>query len=128
MNGVLYWKYPGGKLLNCFVEGGVEKVMTYFHKGDCGDHLYWKTTANQILRAGFYWPTLFSNVYKIVNSCHECQIFQGKRKLLPFPLKPIKAQEPFQQWGLDCIGQIHPPASSLTQMDSHFYRLFYQMD
>ena len=40
LNGVLYWKDPGGVLLNCLVEGEVEKVMTYFHNGDCGGHLY----------------------------------------------------------------------------------------
>eukprot|EP00253_Pinus_taeda_P024455 PITA_24455 len=51
--------------------------------------------------------------YKIVASCHECQIFQGKRKLQPLPLKPIEVSAPFQQWGLDFIGEIHP--SSLVQ-------------
>ena len=80
----------------CLVEGEVDKVMTNFHKGDCGGHLYWKTTENKILKAGFYCPTLFSDVYKTINSCHECQIFQGKRKLLPLPLKPIEVKAPFQ--------------------------------
>jgi transposase InsO family protein len=45
-------------------------------------------------------------------SCHECQIFQGKRKLLPLPLQPISVQAPFQQWGLDFIGEIHPSSSA----------------
>ena len=89
LNNVLYWKDMGGVLLNCLVEGEVEKVMSDFHKGDYGGHVYWKTIANKILRAGFYWPSLFSDVYKMVMSYHECQIFQGKRKLLPFPLKLI---------------------------------------
>ena len=30
------------------------KVMQEFHARDCGGHLYWKTTAEKILRAGFY--------------------------------------------------------------------------
>ena len=50
---------------------------------------------------------------KFVVSCHKCQIFEGKRKLLPLPLKPISTEKPFQQWGLDFIGEIHP--SSLGQ-------------
>ena len=59
----------------------------------------------------FYWPTLFSDVYKEVSTCHQCQIFEGKRKLLSFPLKPISVEAPFQQWGLDFIGEINPTSS-----------------
>ena len=39
-------------------------------------------------------------------------ITHGKRKLLPFPLKPIEVQVSFQQGGLDLIGGIHPPSSA----------------
>ena len=67
----------------------------------------------KVLRAGYYWPTLFSDLYKIITNCHECQVFQGKRKLLPLPLKLIVVNAPFQQWGLDFIGKIHP--TSLAQ-------------
>ena len=70
--------------------------MQEFHKGECGGNLYWKTTTHKILRDGFYWPTLFSDTYKEVSSCHECHFFKGKRKLLPLPLKPISIEYPFQ--------------------------------
>ena len=30
----------------------------------------------------------------------------------PLPLKPIEVSAPFQQWGLDFIGKIHPASSS----------------
>lgn len=70
--------------------------MTDFQKGDCGGHLFWKNTTKKILRAGFYWPTNFVDVYKIVMSCHEYQIFQGKIKLLPFPLWLVSISTPFQ--------------------------------
>jgi hypothetical protein len=66
---------------------------------------------NKILRAGFYWPTIFADVYKGVTTCHECQVFEGKRKLFPFPLNPISVEAPFQQWGLDFIGEINPTSS-----------------
>ena len=45
-------------------------------------------------------------------TCHKCQIFEGKRKLLPLPLQPISVEAPFQQWGLDFIGEIHPASST----------------
>jgi len=47
-----------------------------------------------------------------VTSCHKCQIFEGKKKLLPLPLKPISTKLPFQKWGLDFIGEIHPLSST----------------
>ena len=51
---VLYWKYAGGILLKCLLKDDAEKIMQEFHEGDCGGHLYWKTTANKILKVGFY--------------------------------------------------------------------------
>ena len=51
LNNSLYWKDPGGVLLNFLVEEEAKKVMEDFHKGDCGGHLFWKTTGKKILRA-----------------------------------------------------------------------------
>ena len=107
----LFWKYAGGILLNCLHEEEADKVIDEFHKGDCGGHQYWKATANKILRAGYFWQTMFRDIYKKVATCHECQVFEGKRKLVPFRLVPIYVEAPFQQWGLDFIGEIHPPSS-----------------
>eukprot|EP00253_Pinus_taeda_P003272 PITA_03272 len=44
-------------------------------------------------------------------SCDWCQIFEGKQQLKSLPLKPIHASGPFQQWGLDFIGEINPHSS-----------------
>eukprot|EP00253_Pinus_taeda_P027313 PITA_27313 len=51
LKSTLYWKDPGGILLNCLVEEEAKRAVEDFHKGDCGGHLFWKTTANKILRA-----------------------------------------------------------------------------
>eukprot|EP00253_Pinus_taeda_P011732 PITA_11732 len=106
-----YFWDPGGILLNCLTEEEAKQVMSDFHKGYCGGHLFWKTVTNKILRARYNWPTLFADVYKTVTSCHECQIFQGRRKLRPLPPKLVEVSAPFQQWGLDFIGEIHPTSS-----------------
>lgn len=70
LDNALYWKDPRGVLLNCLVESEAKEVMNDFNKCDCGGHRFWKTTAHKILRANFYWLSLFSNVYKIVMNCH----------------------------------------------------------
>lgn len=62
MGGNFLWKNHEGILLNCLIESETNKIMEEFHAGDCGGHLYWKSTVDKILRAGYYWPTLFSDV------------------------------------------------------------------
>jgi hypothetical protein len=64
LEGNLYWKDPAGILLNCLLKDEADKVLQEFHAGECGGHLNWKVTANKILRAGFYWPTLFADVHQ----------------------------------------------------------------
>ncbi len=81
IDNALFWRNHGGILLNCLLKGESDKVLQEFHEGDCGGHLYWKTTTDKILRASFYWPTLFTDVKKFVTTCHKCQIFEGKEKL-----------------------------------------------
>ena len=54
---------------------------------------------------------MFKDVYKKIVACHECQIFYGKKKLGPLPLMPNYVEAPFQPWGLDFIGEIHPSSS-----------------
>ena len=72
INQYLYWKDLGGVLLNYLLENEAQCTVKEFHKGDCGGHHSWKVTANKILRAGYYWPTLFSDVYKETSMCHQC--------------------------------------------------------
>jgi hypothetical protein len=107
----LYWKDPLGVFLRCLNPQEAQKVMFDFHSGLCGGHHFWKTTAHKILRAGYYWPTLFTDVCRGIRACIKCQKFSGKQQLKSLPLKPVVVSTPFQQWGLDFIGEIHPPSS-----------------
>lgn len=106
-----FWKDSGGILLKCLIEEEADNVIDEFHKGNCGGHHYWKATLNKILRSGYFWPTMFRDTYKKITTCHECEVFEGKTKLMPLPLVPIYVEAPFQQWILDFIGKIHPPSS-----------------
>jgi ribonuclease HI len=108
---ILYWKDPLGVLLKCISPPEAEKVVAEFHSGLCGGHHFWRATAHKILRAGYYWPTMFADVCKRVRACINCQKFAGKQQLRSLPLKPVVVSGPFQQWGLDFIGEIHPPSS-----------------
>ena len=39
-------------------------------------------------------------------------MFTGKKKLAALPLKPVVIETPFQQWGLDFIGQFKDNSSN----------------
>jgi hypothetical protein len=81
VNELLYWKDSRGILLSCLIEEEEKNTIREFHKGDCGGHHYWKMIVHKILRADFYWPSIFPDVYKEVSKFHECQIFNGKGQL-----------------------------------------------
>jgi hypothetical protein len=85
--------------------------MTDFHDSLCGGHHFWRTVAYNILKVGYFWPSLFTDVCENIRACVKCQKFFGKQQLKFFPLKPVVASRPFQQWGLDFIGEIHPTSS-----------------
>ena len=110
-NGQLYWRDPSGTLLLCLTENEVESIMIEFHEGICGGHYSWRAIAHKILKASFYWPKLFGDVFARVRACDKCQKFAEKHKSAPFPLIPVHVDEPFKQWGIDFIGEIHPPSS-----------------
>jgi hypothetical protein len=88
-------------LLKCIDKDESNRVMNDLHKGVCGGHQYWKETTFKILRVGYYWPTLFSDVFANIKACEKCQMFAGKIKLLSVYLNTIISNGPFQQWGLN---------------------------
>lgn len=112
INANLYWKDPLNILLLCLKISEIEGIIDQFHIGFCGGHYSWREIAYKILRAGFYWPTLFLQVGEKVRSCVPCQMFAGKQKLAALPLIPIIISTPFLQWGLYFIGEIHSTSNN----------------
>jgi hypothetical protein len=108
---MLYWKDPLGVLLKCMSPQEAEMIVAEFHSGLCGGHHFWKATTHKILRAGYYWLIVFTDICKKVRARIKCQKFAGKKQLKSLPLNPVVVSGPFQQWGLDFIGEIHPASS-----------------
>jgi hypothetical protein len=111
LNHNLHWRDLDGILLKCLDENEAKQVIIDIHRGICGGHQHWKDTTLKILREGYYWRTLFYDVFTIVRVCNESQNFASKHKLLSLPLKPIITSGPFQQWGLYFISEINTPFS-----------------
>jgi hypothetical protein len=108
---ILYWKDPLGVLLRCLDLKEAQKTMTDFHENLCGGHHLLMTASYNILRVGYFWPNLFIDVFKNIRFCIKCQKFLGKKQPEYFPLNHVVVSGPFQQWGREFIGEIHPTSS-----------------
>lgn len=108
----LGWRNPDGVILRCVNPEESKKLISELHDGFCGGHYAPKTTASKIMRAGYYWPTIYKDVYKYVRTCNICQTFARRPKLPALPLQPVIVEAPFQQWGLDFIGKFKENSSN----------------
>ena len=71
------------------------------HGGACGGHLSGLSTAQKILRTGYFWLSIFKDCVNAVKKCHPCQVFTRNMHLCPAPLHPIITASPFTKWGID---------------------------
>jgi hypothetical protein len=98
-------------LLRCLEKQEADKVLFELHDGPTGGHFRGDTTAHKILRAGYYWSTLFKDSHAYVRKCKICQTSSSQDKKPALPLQPVIIEQPFEQWGLDIIGEIIPNSS-----------------
>ena len=69
------------------------------HGGACGGHLSGLSTSQKILRAGYFWPSIFKYCVNVVKKCHPCQVFARNMRSHPASLHPIVTAGPFTKWG-----------------------------
>eukprot|EP00253_Pinus_taeda_P035312 PITA_35312 len=90
-------------LRRCLTHEEAERVLNHCHSGACGGHMSCYATAQKILRAGYFWPSIFKDCILAVRSYHECQIFQRKMRAPTAPLHPVVTVGPFAKWGIDYV-------------------------
>jgi hypothetical protein len=111
VNGILLRKNYDDMLVSCLENSDAEKVLSKLHDGPTGGHFGGDTTEHKILRAGYYWPIMFKDAHAYAISCEICQKIIGRENKPAFLLQPVSVDYPFQQWGLDIIGEIDPNSS-----------------
>eukprot|EP00253_Pinus_taeda_P028317 PITA_28317 len=111
INDVLFKRNYDSILLRCLEKTKAEKVLQELHDGPAGGHYAGDATTHKILRAGYYWPTLFKESHSYVRKCQIYQTTAGRQRKLSMPLQPVNIDQPFSQWGLDIIGEIVPHSS-----------------
>ena len=106
------FKYcPDQLMRRCVSNDDQIGVLTFCHSEACGGHFSTRKTADKILQADFYWPTLFKDFFGFCKTCARCQQLEGggviKRNMMP--LTPILIIEIFDCWGLDFMGPFPSP-------------------
>eukprot|EP00253_Pinus_taeda_P016803 PITA_16803 len=90
-------------LCRCLTFEEAERVLNDCHSGACGGHMSGYATTQKILRAGYFWPSIFKDCILAIRSCHECQIYQRKLRAPAAPLHPVVTVGPFAKWGIDYV-------------------------
>ena len=57
-----------------------------------------------MLDSGFYWPTIFKDVYLFCKSCDRCQRTGNLGARNQMPQTPILTVKIFDVWGMDFMG------------------------
>jgi hypothetical protein len=119
---VLFHVNYDGIHLRCLEHEDADKVLKELHDGPTGGHFVGNIIAHKILRVDYYWPTMFRDTHTYARNCKTCQMSVGREKRVVVPLQPVAISKPFEQWGLDFIGEITSISSQtnryiLTTMD-----------
>ena len=58
IQGTLYKKSMAGPYLRCLEDNEAKEVLKDIHEGDCGNHTGGRSLCSEILRTGYFWPTM----------------------------------------------------------------------
>ncbi len=83
-------------------------VMKELHKGPLKWHFATETTQRKILDVGYWWPTMYMDVYDYCRFCDACQRTRGLATQSLAKLVTSLAKDPSMKWGLDFVGPIKP--------------------
>jgi hypothetical protein len=63
---MLFKKEVDGLLRRCVSEVKIPSILAAYHDSACGGHFFDQLTGQKILRAGYFWPTLFKDIHDYI--------------------------------------------------------------
>nr|XP_009757494.1 PREDICTED: uncharacterized protein LOC104210320 [Nicotiana sylvestris] len=79
---VLYRRIPDLGLLRCLDATEATRLLQEIHRGTCEPHMNALTLAKKILRGGYLWMTIASDIIHYVQKCHQFQIHEDFIRVL----------------------------------------------
>ena len=100
-----------GILRRCVSEAEVPDIFTSCHNSACGGHLSGHVTGQNIMRAGYFWRTLFKDSHAYVRKCNACQRYARNDLRMEMTLHISLPLVPFEKWEIDYVGMVRPNSS-----------------
>ncbi|XP_071708704.1 uncharacterized protein [Rutidosis leptorrhynchoides] len=103
-NDILYRKSYYGPLMRCVGPSKAEMITEEVNSGSCAIHSGYKTIASKIMRMGYFWPTLYRDVAKVVKTCKSFQRHAPHNRKSRHDMIPVNSPWPFYKWAIDIVG------------------------
>ena len=101
---ILYRQCADSIIRRCVPDDEIPSILRHCHSLECGGHFAHNRTAAKVLQSGFFWPTLFRECRRFVETCDRCQRTGNISNRNEMPLKNILEIESFDVWGIDFMG------------------------
>ncbi|KAF7842064.1 Integrase, catalytic core [Senna tora] len=97
-----------GQPMRCISQTSKHAVMEEVHQGACGEHQGARKLYEELIKIGYYWPTMEADALAFVRRCLPCQKLANSIHAPAVELHALSTPWPFHTWAFDLIGPINP--------------------
>ncbi|KAF7822059.1 Gypsy retrotransposon integrase-like protein 1 [Senna tora] len=87
--------------MRCVPEVDMEVLMKEVHQGVCGEHQGARKLYEELMRLGYYWPTMEADTLRFVRQCMPCQKLADSIHAPAVELHALSTPWPFHFWAFD---------------------------
>ncbi|RDX97889.1 gag-pol, partial [Mucuna pruriens] len=81
------WRLCSDQVIRrCILDAKINSVLQFCHAAPGGSHDGSTRTTRKVMDCGFYWPTIFRDVYQLVSTCEKFFDVWGIDFIEPFPI------------------------------------------